>query len=37
MPEIERQLRILEALERDPDTTQARLVAQLGVAVGSVG
>jgi DNA-binding MarR family transcriptional regulator len=36
MPEIERQLRILEALERDPNTTQARLAAQLGVAVGSV-
>jgi DNA-binding IclR family transcriptional regulator len=36
MPEIERQLRILEALERDPNTTQARLAAQFGVAVGSV-
>jgi DNA-binding MarR family transcriptional regulator len=36
MSEVERQLRILEALERNPDTTQAGLAAQLGVAVGSV-
>jgi DNA-binding MarR family transcriptional regulator len=36
MPEVERQLRILEALERNPETTQARLATQLGVAVGSV-
>lgn len=36
MPEVERQLRILEALERNPETTQANLAAQLGVAVGSV-
>jgi len=36
MPEVERQLRILEALERNPDMTQASLAAQLGVAVGSV-
>jgi DNA-binding MarR family transcriptional regulator len=36
MSEIERQLRILEALEHNPDTTQARLAAQLGVAVGSI-
>jgi DNA-binding MarR family transcriptional regulator len=36
MSEIERQLRILEALEHNPDMTQARLAAQLGVAVGSV-
>ena len=36
MSELERQLRLLEALERDPNTTQARLAAQLGVAVGSV-
>ena len=36
MSELERQLRILEALERDPNTTQARLADQLGVAVGSV-
>jgi len=36
MPEVEHQLRILEALERNPETTQANLAAQLGVAVGSV-
>ena len=36
MSEKERQLRILEALEQEPATTQARLAAQLGVAVGSV-
>ena len=36
MSEVERQLRILEALERNPETTQANLAAQLGVAVGSV-
>lgn len=36
MPEVERELRILEALERNPETTQANLAAQLGVAVGSV-
>ncbi len=36
MSEIERQLHILEALEREPATTQARLAAQLGMAVGSV-
>jgi DNA-binding MarR family transcriptional regulator len=36
MPEIERELRILEALEQNPETTQASLAAQLGVAVGSV-
>lgn len=36
MSELERQLRILEALEREPNTTQAGLAAQLGVAVGSV-
>jgi DNA-binding MarR family transcriptional regulator len=34
--EIERDLRILETLEQNPDTTQANLAAQLGVAVGSV-
>ena len=28
--------RLLEAIERNPDTTQATLAAQLGVAVGSV-
>jgi DNA-binding MarR family transcriptional regulator len=36
MSEAERQLRILEALEQNPETTQASLAAQLGVAVGSV-
>jgi len=36
MSEIERQLHILEALEREQATTQARLAAQLGMAVGSV-
>jgi len=36
MSEVERQLRILEALERNPETTQARLAAQLGAAIGSV-
>jgi DNA-binding MarR family transcriptional regulator len=28
--------RLLEAIEQNPDTTQARLAAQLGVAVGSI-
>ncbi len=36
MPNTEHQLRILEALEEQPDTTQAGLAAQLGVAVGTV-
>jgi len=36
MPNTEHQLRILEALEKQPDTTQAGLAAQLGVAVGTV-
>jgi len=36
MSEVERQLRILEVLERNPETTQASLAAQLGAAVGSV-
>ncbi|MBN1953988.1 MAG: winged helix-turn-helix domain-containing protein [Anaerolineae bacterium] len=36
MSEIKRPLRILEALERNPETTQANLAAQLGVAVDSV-
>ena len=36
MPQVERELRILEALEGNPDATQAGLAAQLGVAVGSV-
>lgn len=36
MPAPEHELRILEEIERNPDTTQAGLAAQLGVAVGSV-
>ncbi len=36
MSENERELRLLEALERDPEVTQAGLAVQLGVAVGSV-
>ena len=36
MPHSEHELQILEAIERNPDTTQADLAAQLGVAVGSV-
>ncbi len=32
----EYELRILEEIEHNPDTTQATLAAQLGVAVGSV-
>ena len=36
MSEVEHELRILEALECNPETTQAKLAAQLGVAVGSV-
>jgi len=36
MSDVERQLRILEALEHNPETTQATLAAQLSVAVGSV-
>lgn len=32
----ERELQILEYLERNPDTTQADLAVRLGVAVGSV-
>ncbi|MBN1640931.1 MAG: winged helix-turn-helix transcriptional regulator [Anaerolineae bacterium] len=35
-PAVERDLRILEQIERDPDVTQADLAARLGVAVGSV-
>ena len=30
------QRRLLEAIEQNPDTTQASLATQLGVAVGSV-
>ena len=33
---VERELRILEVLEDNPETTQASLAAQLGVAIGSV-
>ena len=36
MSETERQLRILQVLEQNPETTQASLAAQLGVAVGSI-
>lgn len=36
MSESEHQLHILEVLEHNPETTQASLAAQLGVAVGSV-
>jgi DNA-binding MarR family transcriptional regulator len=36
MPKPEHELQILEAIERNPDTTQADLAAQLDVAVGSV-
>lgn len=36
MSEVERQMRILEALERNPETTQAGLATRLGVSVGSV-
>lgn len=34
--QVERDLRILEHIERDPNITQATLAAHLGVAVGSV-
>lgn len=36
MAEVEHELRLLEEIERKPDTTQADLAARLGVAVGSV-
>ena len=36
MSEVKHDLRILEVLEHNPETTQASLAAQLGVAVGSV-
>ncbi|HEY71680.1 MAG TPA: winged helix-turn-helix transcriptional regulator [Thermoflexia bacterium] len=36
MSEVERDLRILEALEHNPETTQANLATRLGVSVGSV-
>lgn len=35
-PESDRELILLEHIERDPDITQASLAAQLGVAVGTV-
>jgi DNA-binding MarR family transcriptional regulator len=35
-PEIDRELHLLEAIENDPDTTQASMAARLGVAVGTV-
>jgi len=34
--EQQRELRILEEIEKDPDTTQADLATRLGVAVGTV-
>jgi DNA-binding MarR family transcriptional regulator len=34
--ETERELGLLEAIELDPDTTQASMAARLGVAVGTV-
>jgi DNA-binding MarR family transcriptional regulator len=34
--DTERDLGLLEAIERDPDTTQATMAARLGVAVGTV-
>jgi DNA-binding MarR family transcriptional regulator len=34
--QVERDLRILEHIERDPNVTQATLATHLGVAVGSV-
>ena len=36
MAQVENELRILQVLEHHPDTTQASLAAQLGVAVGSI-
>ena len=35
-PETDRELHLLEAIENDPDTTQASMAARLGVAVGTV-
>ena len=35
-PNSDRELLLLEQIERDPDVTQATLAAQLGVAVGTV-
>jgi DNA-binding MarR family transcriptional regulator len=36
MPSTEHELRILQEIDRNPETTQATLAGQLGVAVGSV-
>ncbi len=36
MPNAQHELHILEEIERNPETTQANLAVQLGVAVGSV-
>jgi DNA-binding MarR family transcriptional regulator len=36
MAEAEHELRLLEEIAREPDTTQADLASRLGVAVGSV-
>lgn len=36
MAAVEHELRLLEEIAREPDTTQADLAARLGVAVGSV-
>lgn len=36
LPDIDRELTLLEQIEDDPDVTQASLAAQLGVAVGTV-
>src|SRR5512135_522609 len=36
MAETDQELRILEAIEQNPDVTQAHLAVQLGLAVGSV-
>ena len=36
MVDFERELRLLEEIERNPETTQADLAARLGVAVGTV-
>lgn len=36
MPNAEHELHILQEIERNPETTQATLAMQLGVAVGSV-
>ncbi|MGD9030634.1 MAG: winged helix-turn-helix transcriptional regulator [Anaerolineae bacterium] len=36
MSKLENQLRILETLEQAPETTQASLAGQLGVAVGTI-